>query len=418
MFAGDELVEARPAIPVQRAVVKWDGELETMIVESTLAAPRGRYGWVVPVPVRPEFVRAVKPEYVSQSFAQVGVPVKRLSTKDPTTALIFAAAISVLLLTAGLRYRNLEVGWRLCAYAGEALVCALVMLAVLQNDGPTKIAAKSVASAANPPPGRMKAMLDVQSLGTIGSYDVSVLKGEDASEVLNWLRKHHIRVPKSAKSAIENYAREDWFFVAAEFRKDEDRPLPPHPLKVVFRTGEPVYPMRLTGTQDQPLRLELLVVGDRQAKVEPLHLWRSGNDPVVVNVMRDPWMDKEVFGDWKGNQYAMAKDGEVITYLRAEVQPEEMREDYRLTWGPYERFEAEVVDRRQARENAGLMFAGLLPLIAGIFGLVGVGWNQRLAAVAVIGGVVAASFAGGVAGRWYTSVEKVEAEYRMPPYWK
>ena len=42
-----------PAIPNQRAVIFYKDGVQTLIVQSTLDAPKGEYAWVVPLPAEP-----------------------------------------------------------------------------------------------------------------------------------------------------------------------------------------------------------------------------------------------------------------------------------------------------------------------------------------------------------------------------
>ena len=67
-FAEKNLKEAKPKIPAQRAVLKFDGKEQIMLIESTLDGPQGTYSWVIPLPAKPTYLKSVNPVYVSQSF--------------------------------------------------------------------------------------------------------------------------------------------------------------------------------------------------------------------------------------------------------------------------------------------------------------------------------------------------------------
>ena len=54
---GCYIPEARkkmPDIPIQRAVVKYQHETETLIIESTLDGEGNSFGWIIPVPSEPQ----------------------------------------------------------------------------------------------------------------------------------------------------------------------------------------------------------------------------------------------------------------------------------------------------------------------------------------------------------------------------
>jgi hypothetical protein len=249
--------------------------------------------------------------------------------------------------------------------------------------------------------------LHVESYRTVGSYQVSVLHAESAAPAMKWLAEHDIRVPDSARKAMDAYATEGWCFLAAEFRKDSDRPLPPHPLKAVFDTDCPVYPMRLTGTQGHPVFLEMLVIGDKTAEVKGLRAWASSDMPIYVQVPREK-RESRVFEEWQGESYAMAK-GQIWTYLRAEVPSDAMTRDFEAEWRPYERFAVEVYDREQATRLFLLIATFGLPVLA-----FGVAFFPLFAGATrwTVGAAVPLALAGAwLCGySWYSGVEKVETE--------
>jgi hypothetical protein len=68
----------------------------------------------------------------------------------------------------------------------------------------------------------------------------------------------------------------DWVFVAAKVRRDNASldTSTPHPLSFTFKTDKPVYPMRLTGLANKPLRVELYVFGPARAKAPHFNVKR------------------------------------------------------------------------------------------------------------------------------------------------
>jgi hypothetical protein len=405
------LVEARPRIASQRAIVKFDGKTETLIVESVLAGPKGEYGWVVPVPSRPSFVKAVKPDYVAGSIEQSSPEPIRLRNRELGLPVILAAVAALVFLSAGFRYRNVRPPLRTFGYLGEAIVFGTLLVAVDWFDPETSsgsTAKLSGGATKGGVPSMPQEPLEVESYGTIGSYDVSVLKGESGGPVVEWLAKRGIGVPKNALRVMDAYAAERWLFLAAQFRKDSDKPLPPHPLKAVFETDRAVYPMRLTGTQEAPVLLELLVVGEQSAHVKGLERWSSNNAELLVPVQRTK-EDADVFDEWRGALYAMAKNGQVATYLRGEVQPSQMKEDIRIDWEPYEFSLAVVHDRMEAIHRMillSLLGAPILAFACGFLSLWG-GWRTVVVLPAILITVLGAASIGAT---WYSGVERIDTE--------
>jgi hypothetical protein len=404
------LQEAPSRIPLQRAVIKFDGREQITLIESTINGPAGTYGWVVPLPKKPSYVKAVKPDYIAGTFQHVNPPVRQLASEDTFSLLLCGLLATALFLTAGLRYRRFDSHVRILMFIGE-----LFLVALLYNGAPKLLGGPSGAGAAAATAGADKSTemyrkLQVESYGTVGAYEVSVLEGASADPVMEWLERHHIQVPANSRSVIDQYAKEGWVFMAAEIRKDENRALPPHPLKVVFDTDHVIYPMRLTGTQDGPLHLELVVVGQSKARVEGMQEWTCSNDSLLVSVARDPRNDSDLYNEWRDGLYAMAKNGAVVTYLRGDFEPAAMAKDFTVKWEPYERYAAEVYDVKQAAEHAKAMFLKWLPTLAGLFGFLAILWSGRAREIAIGGCVLALLCSGIVSWSWLHSIKTVETE--------
>ena len=60
-----------PDIPVQRALVKYHGGIESFIVESTLDGDGGDYGWIIPVPNQPTKFDKVSPGLLKTMSLQI-----------------------------------------------------------------------------------------------------------------------------------------------------------------------------------------------------------------------------------------------------------------------------------------------------------------------------------------------------------
>lgn len=405
--------EARPTIPFQRAVVKFDGQEEIMLVESVLNGPTGTYGWVVPLPTRPSYVKAVDPMYTSQSFTAVKPPVKTEKPAGLEALGLGALLLAAVALTSGLRYRNRPLASRIMFFSSEVVGLAVVGMVLLPMFSPNRSAGMYFAEAGkggDAAAAKSSRGLNVESLGTIGSYDVSVVSGESGKEILGWLDEHKLDVGKNALPVIEQYAKEGWCFLAAEIRKGEPGSHPPHPLKAVFPTDKVVYPMRLTGTQDAPLRLELLVVSDKQAEVKGMDAWACDNRDLLIPIQIASTEDKETYQDWNSGLYAMAKNGAVWTYLRGEFTPSQMKEDFTASFKPMERFAIEVWDRDAGKLHAFWLFCAWLSVSASVTGLVLICWPKLTEKVFAVGAVAAILVALAGAGAWYSGVQKIETQ--------
>lgn len=401
-FFRNQLIEAEPTIPFQRAVLKFDGREQIMLVESTLKGPQGDYGWVVPLPSKPSYVKAVNPAYVEESFRQVMPPIQSGRGIEPVVA-VGIVLFALIALTSGLRYKNRELGTRILFFGMEVGILLIVAMFLFPVFAQAKLAAAADAASAS------AKGANVESLGTVGSYEVSVISGESGQEIVDWLHEHKISVSEKELPVIEAYAKEGWCFLAAEIRKDEQTNYPPHPLKAVFPTDRLVYPMRLTGLQDEPLHLELLVVSDKQAAVPGMKAWACDNAQIVVPVGISSNQDKEIYSDWQSGRYAMAKHGAVWTYLRGEIKPADMKKDFLVGWKPMERQRLQVWDKEHATSEA--IEIGFLALIATsvVVGLVLSCWPRVSEKIFAVGVAIALLSATSSGAYWYESVEKVDS---------
>lgn len=370
--------EVEPGIPHQRAVIKWRDGLEYLFVQSDLAAPAGEYAWLIPLPSPPLYAKASMPEYFDRSFARSS------PRRDSTPWLAFGAfSLLVLVLAAVTVNRPSWLGpngWLLAIFFVMLLGClAAIFFPVFAQ---SKEAAKGTGAIVE----------------TIGSYEVAVLDGGGA-DPFEWLTKNGYHPPAEAQLAMERYAKEGWCFVAAKLRKENDRTLPPHPIKLVFKAPIPIYPMRLTAAMGKPMRLELVVVADQAAKCRQLETWSAMEKSIVIYRprVREPELVSTFESEWVDRAYKFAGDGDIVSYLRADLDPNQMREDYLLEWAGRESVESKVFTRTGyfqawfgiASIGATVAFALLIPLRRGSR-FIGTGIARHLAVAALVGLLLAA----------------------------
>ncbi len=387
---GPERVEQKPNIPAQRAVLKHENGIETMIVESTISGPKGDYGWIVPVPSKPLFVKAVVPEYIQHGFRQAVPRVVRDTPASYILALVGVLAATYM-LTVPFRYKNHTKDSRVMIFIIEVIALCLCGTCIF----PVFAQVKDSSSIA-----------DQQSYGTVGSYQIEAIQDKDGAKVLQWLSKNGFYVSEDSKKAIVTYAKENWWFLASKFRKDTTDALPPHPLKVAFKSPELIYPMRLTASQNTSVFVELLVVGNSSARVKELKTRRSRPRPIDVFVDDE---ERDGYGEWTGNTYAMVKKGQVWSYLSGIVKPEQMQKDFKVEWTPDTYYsEDRAYPRSVAIEQIFLITLSILPLPCAVIGILLALAEHRLGIKIAIGAIVALSISLGIGLRWYLSVPKVE----------
>lgn len=392
-FSADILVEKNPPIPTQRAILKYKEGVEMMIVESTISGPKGAYGWIVPVPSKPLYVKPVKPEYLTSAFSKMKPRVMSLQSLTPNE-LAASLILALLILTAPLRYQKRSRGDRIKFQITEAITVVIIAFIFMPVFAGGSDSVKGLASHT--------------SMGSIGSYEVQAIQDNDGSKVLKWLSDNRFHIPEKSKVAIEAYAKEGWWFVASKFRKDMDQDLPPHPLKVVFNTDKLIYPMRLTGSQEGPVFVQLLAITDKRADTAELRTMRSEEGQLLVRVgnTKD---DRDIYSEWIGDIYELASDDDVKTYMSGTVQPHEMQHDFEIELKPYlGNYKAEIFDRDEAFRNIWYLMLFALPATSLAFGIAANYATSRVGKWCFLALIASLLCSGAYGLVWYLRAEKVD----------
>jgi hypothetical protein len=108
--------------------------------------------------------------------------------------------------------------------------------------------------------------VEIQSRQIIGDYEIFVLKAVESEDLNTWLEDNGFRpFPEKAFATIDDYLKQNWYFLAAKLTREHDHISAPHPILIEFETNRPVYPMRLTALQGAEVNIELFVIAEAQA---------------------------------------------------------------------------------------------------------------------------------------------------------
>ncbi|MBK8264327.1 MAG: DUF2330 domain-containing protein [Nannocystis sp.] len=100
---------------------------------------------------------------------------------------------------------------------------------------------------------------DVVFQGQVGAFDISVLQGGTAQEVMDWLGDNGYQQPPEALEILEQYLKEGHLFAALKLIPSDDPIV--HPIVLVYDGVEPCVPIRLTriaALQDMDIRVFFL----------------------------------------------------------------------------------------------------------------------------------------------------------------
>lgn len=381
VFARDDAVVR---IPDQEALIIWRDGVQTLVVETRFnhrqsdhqaghdskPAESGTqdiapaYAWLIPIP--------------GDGIAQGHAPEVLAATRGvfPTLRSIFSPRLrntdsgrwgpvmlgGLYILAVGLSRGRLTAGiLMILGFTFLVAVGLLPTLGVARGDEPD----------GQPVQVHRRSHVGAYDVAIIGSWQGRPTGGED---VRAWLNVEGFVVPPGAETVIDAYIREGWVFVAAKLRPPDESPDPggaltPHPLAVRFRTAAAVYPLRLTATGNEPLRIDLYVFGPAMARVpglrvercdEPIipdddelvarnYVFRRARGPHALHISHPVLRDLLEVG---------RDDGRLIgTKLSGTLSPGRMKDDALISWDDFRPVGAFAHSRKSAL-NLGLLLAG------------------------------------------------------------
>lgn len=413
-------------IPDQRALIHFADGVQTLVIETRFEssgsptegqesngesvegpAGAGEFAWVVPVPSVPELievtpglmptVQAVFEPRVISYGSGVGAVVSAVA--------IFVACYILLCMRSGF-------GARLLAALVFLLMSAFFLLPGLGRS-------RGVSAGESP-----DVMLHDRRI--LGHLDVAVLSAISGESLVSWLTANGFVVPPETVPAIDGYVRDGWSFCAARLNPltepdetDAIRALP-HPLGMRFKTGAPVYPLRLTATATESLDVDLYVLGPSRAAAPGFKATRCGRikveDVPEGDGRRDPGHTDGLLRVSHSGLRAIIDSEPVGTKLSATLTPAQMASDAAITWEPFAPTGEAVHSRRGALHRA--LFMGAIVLSVGSLLSVGIAAVTRFDAGAsskLLGSVLASAvLAGAVTMLATPSVKTFQREGNGP----
>lgn len=323
-------VADEPGIQAQRAVVAFKDGIETLIVQSDLVGQGDSFGWLLPLPAAPTRIAPCAP-YTLTALAKI---VRPEMAEFSATTFIFCLVLMVSVVAACLNHLHVK-------STGKDRGAPLRMLLTIVI--PIFLAAFLLPTLSS----ERKLDDDVNVLQSTqaGIYDVSVIQSPSAEAVADWLKTNGFAAPPSATAAIQDYVSRHWCFLAAKVSAKPGETVTHHPLKITFPTREAVYPMKLTGSDGQPVQLDLFVIAKDRAGATGLRTWVSGT--FVENEGSQTFFSEfecNVPPVYKsdGLHFAhlgipavteMMWPGCVLTRLHGRLEPDAMTQDLTLSWG-------------------------------------------------------------------------------------
>ncbi len=374
------VVVADPTIASQRAVISWRNGVQTLIVESAIAGDGDAFGWVLPLPAQPTRVEQTRPGALrtAAELIQPSIVDDRDGRGAVTGAAILLAIVSLLsALLLVTRSRKL-MGWIIIALLFSGTLIGLLLPALAKARGEVAI----------------DGVLVVQATRA-GLYDVSVITGESADAVCDWLSSRKFRCDAQSMEAIAAYVNEGWCFVVAEVHRDAVSDFAPHPLKVQFPVEKPVYPMRLTAVGSNGITLDLFVIANGRASANGFDAWMC--DRFSLQQGQDFSSEKFSYAIGERTRTQIGHpdlvecfwNGAILTHLRADMTAEQMRSDVDIAFSEYAPVHHRVYSKRGALGVAtavGLLVMSAAVLVV-LISMLGHSITPRVAVLGLIGAI-------------------------------
>jgi hypothetical protein len=342
-----------PDIPVQRAIIKYQGGTESLIIESSLNGERGDYGWIIPVPSHPRKFDKVSPGLLKTMSLQIQPKIHHIEAYPKVFGIDFFCIFTILVMIACFCIMR-------CGTKGSIFPLALIVFFILLI--PNFISYRSGLGASS----KLDPLIKIASSQVVGDYDVFVLEVQDSSALNTWLENNGFsQFPPENIKIIEDYISHNWVFTVAKLRTGLDGMATPHPVLIEFDTDKPVYPMRLTAIPGSPVYLELIVVSEEEAVTVTYNLQKEycnffdyGKIPDIgYNSSKDTgFIPRKFFGLFMEIAHPDASkvmwDGCVVTKFVGKVSSAQMTEDMFFRFKDATPFQTELYSSRGAYNKA------------------------------------------------------------------
>ncbi|MGD9419005.1 MAG: DUF2330 domain-containing protein [Verrucomicrobiota bacterium JB025] len=249
------------SIPYQRAIILHSSGKQQLILQSQYQLPSeaepSQLGWVVPVPAPPE-VASIPADSADRLFFKCNFRTFPSQTRwgDMITFWLFILMLALIPVLAVLvclpRFAALRY---LLPFSIFTCLITVLLISLFGTAGASLNGGKE----------------DVEILQShrAGIYDVTVLRSESSSALLNWLTENSFNFDKQDEAAIQSHINRGWCFVAAKVRPDTDLSDSSAvtktllaPLVLSFPSATPVYPTALTATGDHDTEILLYLLSE------------------------------------------------------------------------------------------------------------------------------------------------------------
>jgi hypothetical protein len=338
-------------IPDQRALIHFADGKETLVIDTAFKGSGTNFAWIIPVPSVP----TVEPA-TTGLFSTLQMIFQPKIVHEVTGYYKFAIFLGILVAYVLRKWRRGESPVGMLLIVACFAILSSLLLPALGTAGSASLSGDEVS---------------VLNRKTVGLYETATLSSRDGQALFDWLNQNGFVAPTNFIPAIRAYAQEGWYFVASKIKLDASlsEAAKPHPLMLTFKTERPVYPLRLTGINNDFCRIELYVFGSSRAELPHFNVERcaepsypSGKEIFAWHLyglrIRHPLLRKLVDGS------------PVATKLTGQLSNRQMQEDAYIAWTPFRekqltRYSEQGAAVIAANVAVPMLMIGLLGLLCG-----------------------------------------------------
>ena len=263
---------AKVTIPDQRALICFSNGMERLVIETRFTGAGTNFAWVVPLPSQPVIEEATTGLFPTLQY------LFRPEIVHDVPRYWLGILVTIALIYLFRQLKNASTGFKIF------IVFFLMFLASILLPGLSAVKSKGMGSTSS------EQNISILDRKLVGIFETTTIASRDAKALQTWLSENGYSVPANAEPVIAGYVKDGWVFVATKVRRDKpnNETSTPHPLSFTFKTGKPVYPMRLTGLDNGPLSVELYVFGSSRAKAAHFKV-ESCTRPNIVHPLLRQW---------------------------------------------------------------------------------------------------------------------------------
>jgi len=375
-FFSPVAVRDHVTIPDQRALIHFTNGVERLVIETRFTGTGTNFAWVIPLPAPPVIEAASTGVFPTLDYL-FRSPIRHNFTRYYIGILVGTGLVCLLLYT---------------ARSGPVLLLTIFVLFLIAGLFlPALGTAKGSASTES---GDAITVLDRR---LVGVYETTTISSRDPAALETWLHENGFHVSSNSAPAIAGYVRDSWVFVTAKIRRDQSdsQTNTAHPLSFTFPTAEPVYPLRLTGVDNGPLRVELYVFAPWRAEARHFRVERCTRPDYLAPPEMKPYGGRwlrwtpetpniihPLLRQWVAG-------APVATKLTATLTPDQMREDVWLSASAFREKRNRLYSRTGAMTVALNWGSGLFAIGLLVASLLSLGRPDRQAKLARAAGLSA-----------------------------